>query len=512
MPNAENVISDGFASDAGPRRKARFTYRHVGSRPPEEESFSGLERLIPSSSSVMETLRALEFNSDDLVDEPYALDAVLAGGDIETTVGHFFSQLRTDFRQAEASVTTRSIGYPNDLFKREPFFGVVQPFHSTSVAAAIRKRPDLVTLMGEWYRVFDALHIDDFPESSQSDVSQAADDIIGDVLKFATFKQSKLPTMTVMVGQHLYQIKKRGSNEGDTLGYKASAIPGAKRQFHATRHRVVIENLFFEGRALSASLLIDGNRVLAMGIDDATSINQVFERTNLHNLSMVEHVLTTEVQHNVTAAQKSNAETASDFFDFEDSTFDLEEPEEPKTSLATKNVPLTEEFFDLIARAVDQTCNRSRAILTARVLITDSLVRIFAYDGVRLLSRQQEEFSTPPKLDDALLRSLRFANFEDEIADVEKLAGEAMERRILTGCLEHLEFDDDDRLDPVEAKMVEILVSAVKGHFAKCPVEQSYQAQWGAIETANQDGQLYKNAVRDRQTATIYPQTKLQES
>lgn len=509
MPNAERNIPDEFPSESAPRRPMRFVDRPPGRALNQGEPFSGLERRISSNITVMETLQSLDFSNDDWGDETHtkidaeeALDAVLAGGDIETSVHTFFDLLRTNFRQAEASVTTRTVGYPNDLWKREPFLGVVTPFHSTSVAAAIRKRPDLVTSMGEWYRVFDALHIDDLPETVPTDINQAADGIIGDVLKFATFKQSKLATMTVMVGQHMYQIRKRGYNEIDALdvGRKVNAITGEKRQFHCTRQRLVLEN-FYEGRMLSASLLIQGNRVLAMGTDDTTAINQIFAPENLGNLLMTEHIFfRKETQDQVTG------KTESDALGFDTSVFDFDIPEE-KSSQETKHVPLTEEFFDLIADAVGQTCVGTRAIFTARVLITDTNLRIFAYEGDRLW-RHGDELSMPPKLDNGLLESLHFADFEQEIADIEKLADRALESKVFASCLEYLDFDEGDLLDPVKKKMVEILVDTVKERNGVRPGNPNHRELWRELEAAKQDGWFYMNAVFDRYCASSKPSPK----
>jgi hypothetical protein len=176
---------------------------------------------------------------------------------------------------------------------------------------------------------------------------------------------------------------------------------------------------------------------------------------------------------------------------------------------ATKKVPLTQEFFDLITDAVDQLCSGTRAILTAQLLITDTKVRLVAYDSDRL-SRPGDPFFMAPKVDQVLLQVLELSDFEQEIVDIELAADSAIEDRLLSGCLQYLEIDESDRLDPVNEKMVEIMVNAVKEYLTKSLVRQDYQSLWAAISTANMNGQLYTDAIRARQDANTSSVIELQ--
>ncbi|TLX16651.1 hypothetical protein [Rhizobium sp. MHM7A] len=504
MPNAERTIPDEFASESAPRRPMRFADRPPGSTFDLRERISSNDRVMKALSSLGFVDGPWSLDADLKNEAKKAMEAVLAdGNDIGMSLSNFFARLRDDSLLAKASVHTRTVAYPNDLWKREPFFGVVTPFHTTSVAAAIRKRPDLVGLLGEWYRVFDELHIDDFPEVAPENIDETADELIRDALKFATFEKSKLGTMTVMVGQHMYQIRKRGCHERNALEMvqRIEPHPAGERKFNCTNQPVFLENLCCEGRMLSASLLIQGNRVLAMGTDDTTAINQIFAPENLGNLLMTEHIFfQQETQDQVTR------KTESDALGFDTSVFDFDIPEE-KSSQETKHVPLTEEFFDIIADAVGQTCVGTRAIFTARVLITDTNVRIFAYEGDRLW-RRGVELSMPPKLDNGLLESLHFANFEQEIADIEKLADQALESKVFASCLEYLDFDEGDILDLVKKKMVEILVDTVKERNGVRPENPNHRELWRELEAAKQDGCFYMNAVFDRYCASSKPSPK----
>jgi len=517
MPNANRTIVEENASDPFFHASPSILSCEPGRRP-----FVEVARRISDDRKVLEALQSIEFSEDDWEDNwedktatkcdtEQVLNAVLAGGDIGTSVGAFFDRIRTDWRRSDIYFETGSIGYSNDLFKREPFFGVVTPFHSASVAAAIRKRPDLLTLMHEWYRVFNALHFDNFPEDVPTDIKEAADNIVRDVLKFATFKKSRLPTMTAMVGQDIYQIRKRGRDEIDVLdARKIDAAVAGRQKFISTRGRFILKNLS-EGVAQSASLLIRGNRVIGMGTDVTTPVNQIFERENLHNLFLVEHIFPTEDQNRTDeSTQTRNAAVQPSVSDSENFDFWLDMPEEDNLPrCTTKQVPLTEEFFDLITEAVEQLCSGTRAILTAQLLITDTKVRIVAYDSDRL-SRPGDPFFMAPKVDQVLLQVLELNDFEQEIVDIELAADSTIEDRLLSGCLQYLDFDESDRLDPVNEKMVEILVNAVREYLTKSPVPQDYQTLSSAIRTAALNGRLYTDAVRERQDAKTSSVMELQ--
>ncbi len=393
---------------------------------------------IASSNDVQDALLTLEFEpSFDAADlyEPApdkTLENILNGSnEIDISLGEFFGHFAEDMSVYRDSARS----YGNKLWKRELLFGVATHFHPSIVATAIRKQPDILVDMANWFEAMGPVHAGIEQDEPVENVEDRAERLIEDTLKFASFRKSQIPTMTFVTKNQIHQIVKSDVSEFRVEHTSANTI--GKRLVLWEPDRPPPSE--YPEKFLFATLLIQGNRVLAIG--SGSDVDQPFLRENLENLCFG------EVTKEVLPAQ-TIVETEVDADKFLDFDFDIPVDTTPSFS---NTVPLSDELFDLISEAVRITCAGQRSIITASVMITDDDVKLRASLPTEQLKLHPEFFNTPALVE-----------FNNEISVLERKAHEAVEARIFDICYDHLGFTKGDLSLAVNSKMLELLIDAVR--------------------------------------------------
>jgi hypothetical protein len=401
---------------------------------------------MASIESIKDALQSLEF---DGLDESFGtyetnpdkiLENIMNGGNeigisLYAFLGHF-----KDVHDGWGATTLQLAElFSDELWKRELLLGVVTPFHPATVTAAIRQRPDLLTEMGNWFAVFDTSYVDVTTEEAPQNIEREAERLIENTLKFVKFMNSKVPTMTVVVGQEVYQISKNQHHDYYASGIRNECVIGNRIvswEAHGISPDKNVERTIF------ATLLLQRNQVLAIGAE--ATINQIFDRENLGKL------VVNELINEPAPNEQSAGEIIAEEPDVDSFSFDIS----PETApVSTKTIPMTEDLFDLISDAVSHVCADRRTIMTACVMITDDHVK---------LSAKSQRFYEPYKLDTELFESPTLADFSMEIKLLEQQARETLEDKIFDVCRDYLDLSDSDLNHPLSRSMTDLLVEGVR--------------------------------------------------
>lgn len=427
---------------------------------------------IASGEDVQDALVALEFvPSFDAADfyEPAPdeiLEKILNGSnEIDISLNDFFGH----FVETVSGYRIAAVPYGNKLWKRELFFGGASHFHPAVVATAIRKQPDILVDMANWFETMSPAHAGIEQDEPHGDVAESAERLIEDTLKFASFRKSQIPTMTFVTEKQIYQIVKPDVSEFRQEQTSAKTI--GKRRVWWEPHRPPPSE--YPEKFLFATLLIQGNRVVAIG--SGSDVDQPFLRENLENLCFGE--VTKEVSPAQTIVETEvNADKTFDF------AFDIPLDTTPSFS---NTVPLSGELFDLISEAVRITCADRRSIITASVMITEDGVTLHVSSPTELLKLHPEFLNTPT-----------LAEFSNEICVLERKAHEAVEARIFDICYDHLGLTKGDLSLAVNSKMLELLIDAVRADIGMSD-KPDYSDAWHRI-AAKKRPDFFMAAVANR--------------
>lgn len=475
-----------------------FRRRRVSDIPGFEGSVHNIENRVANNRAVMKAFTSLELHDAGVVGVDRAnnhedlLTRILAGEEVEHSLEYIMDAIADYQSFEETRLHIRVKQNTNILWKRELFFGKATALHKNTMIAALRKRPDLASELTEWYRLLNYVSQENFPEEHTGDVETTADTIIRDVEKYRAFQKSKLPAMTMLIGKRLCQARKLRHREYDASSVSQRPIRNLRSEMKAScgLYPIAIDNLN-EGKTLVASILLQGNRVIAIGADDTVGIDQKFDRENIDNISMTEHF---KVEGYFTPEpNEDRQENQRDTFDFGDlnDPFDFSDP-----GRDVRKFPITEAVFEIIEKAVEETCEDKRAIITARILVTDYSVSIFSLGEAGNGPLRTNKIRNYDDLTDNTISLLPTPDFEREIEEIENMAEEALEKRRLEECIKHLDFNQEELNDPVNMRMVEILNDAVKEY--QSIDSASLTKQWDEIVQLRQNSRLFSEATTTR--------------
>jgi hypothetical protein len=443
-------------------------------------------------------------DEDDLVEsnnpeiKAERLRLILAGEIVETSLDNLFDLVDTDFELDDnVSISERLEQHSNDLWKRELFFGAVTPFHSETIIAALRKRPDLAPVIKAWFQIFENVSREDFPEIAVGDVDGTAQAIIRDTLKFKAFLASELPSMTMIVEEKIFQVHKNRHREYNSSRIRETVIGDVGFQRNVSRtspYPLALETLE-EGKTFVASVLVQGNKVIAIGADNETGIDQLFDRSNIANIVMTEHFkIEGYTPSDVLSLSETPQEAAEDDF-FPSPDFEL--PNDERSVIHNRDERLyaiTEPLFSVIEEAIASIWEDRRSIVTARLMITDVSVIIFAVGNESNFgwSRVQHiNANETPRVRKSISAGLREPNFEKEITELETLAKTALEQKRKVACMNHLDFGPEELSDPINARMLEILDEAVKEYQS----DENMTERWKTIERDGSRARFFWSAT-----------------